>query len=608
MVIKKIKEYIVIAKKCYDILGDQKPFIFGFVILSIVAALTEGISVSLVVPILEAEKSGTSFADVPFIGQIASFFDNMPANEKIRIVAYMLAGTLVLRSVLQFSVVSMSNIIPINIRRKMSVDTYNNILSTNISFVHGHSIGNLLNGINQYPMRISHILINVCGILSNTFVIAVYLILMMSISYEIAIVCFLFLGIVSFLFKVFITRPIRKIGDEYKVITENYSQNLHETLNGMKLIRLSGAENEMRSRNLKLAMAEYKNSRTKALLIACANPFLMTLAGLFICSIIIYFSYAYENSTNSWITTVIMFVFLLSRLFGPVSQINEARATVVYHLDALQEFEEFTGKAIQNKQTEGNVSHQKFEDTIEFSNVNFSYPGKEEITVNGVNFDIKKGEMVAIVGPSGSGKTTLLGLLTNLYQPTSGQITIDGHQISDLQITDVRSLLGIVSQDVFIFDTTIEQNIAFGQDGVTRDQVIAASKLAAAHDFIEALPEKYDTRVGDRGLKLSGGQQQRLAIARLILRNPDILIFDEATSNLDLATEKVIQDAIETLRHDKTLVVIAHRLSTVKKADKIIVLNQGVVVEQGTHRELVSNKGEYWGLLQHHNLDLDEQA
>ncbi len=606
-VLKKLRAYISLFKKCFEIIGDQKLYFLIFIIISILTALTEGLSVSLVVPILEGERNSSSFTNVPLIGWVTSFFSDMPSDEKLRWVAVVLAITLLCRSILQFGVTSLANILPLNIRRKMSVDAYNHILSTNISFTNSNTIGELMNGITQYPMRISHIFINLCVILTNSTIMFVYLVLMMSMSYDVAIVSLAFLGGVSYAFKLFISNSMREIGEEHKLITERYSQNIHETLNGMKLIRLSGAEDIMKERNNTFAAQEYRNSRNKSFFTALANPFMMTFAGFFICAVIIFFSYHNNDGEGSWITMVIMLVFLLSRLFGPVSQINEARATVVYHLDALEKFDEFTDKAILNKQQTGREAFRGFSERIVFEDVSFTYSGKELPTIRQVNFEVAKGEMVAIVGPSGAGKTTLIGLLANFYQPDSGQILIDGKPLTDLALSDVRQRIGIVSQDVFIFDTTIAENIAFGRENVTQAEIEQAAKLAAAHDFIMDLPQGYETRVGDRGLRMSGGQQQRIAIARLILRNPDILIFDEATSNLDLTTEKVIQDAMEILRADKTLIVIAHRLSTVKRADKIVVLNNGTVVEQGTHDLLTKQQGQYWKLLQHHNLDLQEQ-
>lgn len=240
---------------------------------------------------------------------------------------------------------------------------------------------------------------------------------------------------------------------------------------------------------------------------------------------------------------------------------------------------------------ENPVRIRSFEKEIEYQDVTFDYGG--EPVLKNINVIIPKGKVIALVGPSGAGKSTFVDLLPRFYDTTSGKIKIDGTDLRDFQIDDLRSLMGIVTQESILFNDSVYNNIVFGKEGVTMEDVVNAAKIANAHDFISAMEEGYETNIGDRGTKLSGGQRQRISIARAILRNPPILILDEATSALDSESEKLVQDALAKVMKDRTSIVIAHRLSTIKFADEIIVLDKGSVVERGKHDELMKAQGLY---------------
>ncbi|HEY2583732.1 MAG TPA: ABC transporter transmembrane domain-containing protein [Mucilaginibacter sp.] len=238
-----------------------------------------------------------------------------------------------------------------------------------------------------------------------------------------------------------------------------------------------------------------------------------------------------------------------------------------------------------------NVIKQKIKGDLSFSNVVFAYPSRPELTVlNDISFDAGAGQKVAIVGPSGSGKSTMAALILQFYHPQSGAILFDGKPATDYSLTDIRNQVAIVPQDVILFGGTIKENIAYGKLSASEDEVIKAAQRANAHQFITSFPEGYDTIVGERGMKLSGGQRQRIAIARALLKNPSILILDEATSSLDSESERLVQEALEELMKNRTSVIIAHRLSTIREADKIIVLEKGKIIESGSHQELISNE------------------
>ena len=232
-----------------------------------------------------------------------------------------------------------------------------------------------------------------------------------------------------------------------------------------------------------------------------------------------------------------------------------------------------------------------FNDSIEYKNVHFSY-GKDEV-LKGIDLKIPKGKFVALVGESGGGKSTMADLLPRFYDINEGSVRVDGHDIRDYKISDLRGLMGIVSQDTILFNDTVFNNIAFGMENISKEKVIEAAKIANAHEFIMELEHGYDTRIGDRGMNLSGGQRQRLSIARAVLKNPPILILDEATSSLDTESERLVQDALSKVMSQRTSIVIAHRLSTIQFADEIVVLQKGQIIERGKHDELIALGGVY---------------
>jgi len=234
----------------------------------------------------------------------------------------------------------------------------------------------------------------------------------------------------------------------------------------------------------------------------------------------------------------------------------------------------------------------KFTDVIRYENVGFSYTSNEQV-LKGVSFEVKHGEVVAVVGPSGAGKSTMLDLLPRFYDPQQGRIAIDGADIRDITLDSLRGLMGIVTQETYLFNDTVRSNIAYGIDGIPDREIERVAEMANAHRFIVELEEKYDTVVGNRGVRLSGGQRQRIAIARALLKNPQILVFDEATSALDTESEALVQEAINRLMEDRTTLVIAHRLSTIKNADRILVLDRGKIIECGNHDELLQQDGMY---------------
>ncbi|MGZ3945342.1 MAG: ABC transporter ATP-binding protein, partial [Mucilaginibacter sp.] len=248
------------------------------------------------------------------------------------------------------------------------------------------------------------------------------------------------------------------------------------------------------------------------------------------------------------------------------------------------------GEAVSINEKENDIK-QKIKGSLSFNDVMFAYPSRQDMQVlNGVSFTADAGQKVAIVGPSGSGKSTMAALILQFYHPQGGIITFDGKPADAYSLTDIRNQVAIVPQDVMLFGGSIKENIAYGKLNASEEEIVQAAERANAHQFITSFPEAYDTVVGERGVKLSGGQRQRIAIARALLKNPSILILDEATSSLDSESERLVQEALEELMKNRTSIIIAHRLSTIREADKIIVLEKGSILESGNHQELLNNE------------------
>lgn len=297
---------------------------------------------------------------------------------------------------------------------------------------------------------------------------------------------------------------------------------------------------------------------------------------------------AQEQLSSGHMFTFVLYTAFLGASFAGIAELYATVQRAIGATERLMDILEEPIEDIAIKQVEAVPVSQKIEGNVSFNDVHFSYPSRKDFNVlNGISFSINKGETIAIVGPSGAGKTTMTQLMLRFYDPVSGEIDIDHKNIKEYPLSVLRSQMALVPQDVLLFGGTIKENILYGKHSATNEEVIEAARKANAHDFIMSFPQKYETMVGERGISLSGGQRQRIAIARAVLRNPAILILDEATSSLDSESERLVQEALEKLMEGRTSFVIAHRLSTIRKADKILVLEKGVLKESGNHEQLM---------------------
>ena len=368
---------------------------------------------------------------------------------------------------------------------------------------------------------------------------------------------------------------------------------LEETLGGLRIIKAFIAEDRMIDRFTRCSN-ELRDAVNKvAMRQALAHPMSEFLGTILIVSVL-WFGGALILGHNSSLTapTFIFYMVILYSVINPLKDFAKAGYNIPKGLASMERVDKILKAENNIKEIPNPKPLTGMNERIEFKDISFSYDGKREVLKH-VNLTVPKGKTVALVGQSGSGKSTLVDLLPRYHDVQGGDITIDGTSIKDVRIADLRSLIGNVNQEAILFNDTFFNNIAFGVENATMEQVIEAAKIANAHDFIMEKPEGYNTNIGDRGGKLSGGQRQRVSIARAILKNPPILILDEATSALDTESERLVQEALERLMKTRTTIAIAHRLSTIKNADEICVLYEGEIVERGRHEELLELDGYY---------------
>ncbi|HLH89451.1 MAG TPA: ABC transporter ATP-binding protein/permease [Xanthobacteraceae bacterium] len=606
MLTGKIREYLDFSRRCIALLSGRRTLFVLFVALSFTAAMTEGVSISLLVPVLEAQGQIGSFRGIPLLGHVSAFFAAFSPNQRIELFAAAMAMIMVLRSALSFLVDLLAQTMPLQWEQNLNIRSYSALMSVDIGYVNASDIGVLQNALYGWPRRVSDMLSSFAIVVTNLMTLGVYLCLMLLVSWPLTLLAVAFVLSVSALLKHFTTGALYRAGERISEAANRVNQLTLESMTGMKLVRLSAAESLMAGLYAQRLAEFMVNVRSTARIQAFTAPLLSMFAGLFICALLFGNALVQDESSTLWFGSILLFLFLMFRLMGPVSSINTARNRIIGQMHAFTVLMDFYRETEQRRQPNGDMPAAPLREGVIFENVTFRYKPDEPDVIRNVSAAIERGKMVAVVGPSGAGKSTLMALIARLYDPQHGRVTVDGIDLRELDMHSWRRRVSVVTQDIFIFNDTVANNIRFGRGDIAMDRVRAAAELAAASEFICELPQGYDTILGDRGVRLSGGQQQRIAIARAILADPDLLIFDEATSNLDTFTERAIQHAMEQISHKRTVLVIAHRLSTIRRADKIIVLEAGAIVEEGSHRELLRRRGIYWEMVEHQRLDLVE--
>lgn len=604
MITRRITGYLVFGRRCLRAIAGERSWFAVFFVLSVVGALTEGMTVSLLVPILDTQTN-SGFANVPLLGDVSRFFADFSPSRRIELVALAMMAIVILRNALQYATTALSAVIPVRLERQMNLRSFESIMAVEIAYINQKQFGFLLTASEGWTQGIASMFTSLADIVSNGLIVVIYVLLMLVVSWRLTLLAVIFLAVVSLLLRAISSGPLRRAGERWAAAVSRVNQIMIESITGMKLIRLATAERQM-VRAYADAVNEVTANRIRSVLVFAVNgPLLSALGGLFVA--ILLFGNAVVRADNSvtWIGPILIFFFLMFRLMAPISAINTARGRVVNNVPAFEALQAFYAEAASRPQADGTRAAAPLRKGIRFEQVGFAYPSSGDgPAIDGVSLEIEPGKMTAIVGPSGAGKTTLIALIGRLYDPQAGRILIDDVDLREFDVRSWRRRIAIVSQDTTIFNDTAARNISFGREGASLSDIQRAARLAAADEFIEQLPQGYDTPLGDRGVRLSGGQQQRISIARAILANPDLLIFDEATSNLDTFTERVIQNAIEKLSLERTVLVIAHRLSTIRRADNVIVLEAGRVVETGSHDELIARGGRYREMVEHQRLEL----
>lgn len=490
-----------------------------------------------------------------------------------------------------------SNKILYDIRKKL----YNHLQALSARFYANNQVGQVISRvINDVEQTKDFILTGLMNIWLDCITIIIALSIMFFLDVKLTLAALFIFPFYILTVYVFFGR-LRKLTRERSQALAEVQGFLHKRVQGISVVKSFAIEdNEAKNfdkKNANFLTRALKHTRWNAYSFAAINT--VTDIG----PIIVIGVGAYLAISGSiTVGTLAAFVGYLELLFGPLRRLVASFTTLTQSFASMDRVFQLIDEDYDIKNGVGAQPIEIKQGRIDIDHVSFQYNDNEAPILKDINLSIEKGETVAFVGMSGGGKSTLINLIPRFYDVTSGQILIDGHNIKDFLTGSLRNQIGLVQQDNILFSDTVKENILLGRPTATDEEVVEAAKMANAHDFIMNLPQGYDTEVGERGVKLSGGQKQRLSIARIFLNNPPILILDEATSALDLESESIIQEALDVLSKDRTTLIVAHRLSTITHADKIVVIENGHIVETGTHRELIAKQGAYEHLYSIQNL------
>lgn len=587
-----------------------KGYLGGSIILNILSAILNIFSFSLIIPILQIlfKMDNTVYTFIPWdsadMGMKEIVINNayyavtmLIQDKGAAMTLFFLCLWLSIMTLLKTACYFGSSAIMIPIRtsvvRDMRRELYNKILTLPLGFFSqerkGDIIARMSGDINEVE---NSIMSTLDMLLKNPILIIFYMGTLIITSWQLTLFTIVVSPALIWLMSA-LGRTLKKRSLQAQALWSDTMSQLEETLGGLRVIKAFVAEDKMQARFDHVTEAVKKKTGRVSTRQALAHP-MSEFLGTVLIAIVLGFGGVIILSEKAWFDapTFIFYMVILYSVINPLKDFAKAGYNIPKGMASVERVNKILETESNLKEIPDAKEVDGFNDEITFDHVSFSYDTDRKI-LDDINLSVKKGSTVAIVGESGAGKSTLVDLIPRFYDVTGGSIKIDGTDIRDIKIHSLRSLMGNVNQEPILFNDTIFNNIAFGVEDATMEDVIAAAKIANAHEFIMEKEDGYNTNIGDRGMRLSGGQRQRLSIARAILKNPPILILDEATASLDTESERLVQEALDRLMSSRTTIAIAHRLSTIKNSDEIIVMHEGKIVERGKHEELLALNGYY---------------
>jgi len=609
-----------LLKTYFRILKFVKPYwkhLSLSVIFTILFALLNGLSVYLTIPLLDTlfqesirkgtveqtstiEKASSILPDwiVKVGDNISNSFNEFVFSgnktEALMKICFMVLFAFFLKNIFSYLQAYFMTFVEYGAMKDLRDLAYQHLHQLPMSFFKQERVGNLISRFtNDVTIVQSSITAAFLNLIREPLTIIVFLIIAISISWQLTLMALIVLPF-SMLIIWWIGIKLRKQSARIQSKMADITSILQETISGVKIVKAFGMEVYENKKFFRETRAYFKMILKIVRVRNISSPlteFLSVIIGVFI----IYYGGVLVLQENTLKASEFLgFLFAIFQLMPPIKELSSVNNRIQESSAAGDRIFEILDTKPAIRDHENSRPIEKFQKSLVFENVNFSYEDSVESVLNDINFSVAKGEILALVGPSGGGKSTLVDLIPRFFDPTSGKIFIDGIDVKDIKIQSLRKLMGIVTQETFLFNESIKNNIAYGLEEYPFEKIIEAAKAANAHNFILEMPDGYETIIGERGVKLSGGQRQRLSIARAILKNPDIMIFDEATSSLDNESEILVQEAIERMMVNRTTFVIAHRLSTIRNATRILVLDRGRVVQLGKHEDLIADeKGLY---------------
>lgn len=565
----------------------------GVLLSIIIASFFDGASFGMLIPLIQSMTTETAglIEKIPFVGRLNIMLASSNRLTTISFIFILLFSLIVTKNIFLY----LSNILIAKLRfsttRDLRINLMANLLEYDIKYFDSVKTGYLISNINTETQRMGDFMLAVLQLISIATRVCAYVVLLFLISWKASIIFFVLSAVVLIPIEL-ILRNIKKIGGHLSKAYVDYNYKLTELLNGIRVIKGSGTE-ELEKKEFQITADRicdfsYNTNEYSTFIIPFTEVFIL---GLVVLCFLILINVVKIDVMNTF-PFIAAYLVVLARTLTQLNALNSQRSVAMNNLAAFTSYEEASDTRGKNTIKSGHRKIGEFSNLIEFKDVGFSYVNGKGV-LNNISIRIPKGKITALVGASGVGKSTIVNLILRFYEVNSGEILVDGINLKDLSLKDWRKKIGFVSQDIFIFNTSVRDNISYGHKEISEEKIIEAAKAANAHDFILDLPDGYNTVLGERGVKLSGGQKQRISIARAIIHNPEILILDEATSSVDTETERLINEAIDRLTRGRTVIAIAHRLSTILHADNIIVLDEGKVAEEGRHAELLRRNGLY---------------